>query len=111
MPLFRRRPTRLDPGESTEPPAPPPAPHLLVCDDNTTVTKLLGLMFEEGGWTVDVAESGRECLRAVERRRPDVIVLDQRFYFGLNGLETAELVRERGYDRPILLFSAHLDAA
>jgi CheY-like chemotaxis protein len=80
-----------------------------VCDDNATVTKLLAMMFDQAGWTVEVADTGRGCLRALEQRVPDVIVLDQRFYFGLNGLETAELARERGFDRPIILFSAHLD--
>ena len=109
MPLFGRRPQRLGVPEPADSVAAPPPPHLLLCDDNVTVTKVVGLLFEQAGWTVEVAPSGRECLRAMDRRRPDVIVLDQRFYYGLNGLETAELARERGFDRPIVLFSAHLD--
>jgi CheY-like chemotaxis protein len=115
MSLFRRRRADLGTTEAADSPAPsaalPPAPHLLVCDDNVTVTKVLALMFDRAGWTVEVTDTGRECLLALERRVPDVIVLDQRFYFGLNGLETAALARERGFDRPIVLFSAHLDTA
>ena len=115
MSLFRRHRADLGPPEAAESSAPsaapPPAPHLLVCDDNVTVTRVLGLMLDRAGWTVEVTETGRECLAALERREPDVIVLDQRFYFGLNGLETATLARERGFDRPIVLFSAYLDTA
>jgi CheY-like chemotaxis protein len=109
MPLFRRRSAPAAAPEPTDPGAPPPAPHLLLCDDDVTVTKIVGLLFEQDGWTVEVARSGRECLRALDQRVPDVIVVDQRFYYGLNGLETAELVRQGGFDRPIVLFSAHLD--
>lgn len=115
MSLFRRHRADLGSTEGADSAAPsptsPPPPHLLVCDDNVTVTKVLGLMFDRAGWTVEVTETGRECLVALERRVPDVIVLDQRFYFGLNGLETAALARERGFDRPIVLFSAYLDTA
>ncbi len=110
MPLFRRRSTARDVAEGSDSLAPPPAPHLLLCDDNVTVTKVVSLMFDQAGWTVEVASSGRECLLALDRRTPDVIVLDQRFYYGLNGLETAALARQRGFDRPIVLVSAHLDA-
>jgi CheY-like chemotaxis protein len=111
MPLFRRRRAPLGTTEAGECSAPPPAPHLLICDDNITVTKLLQVLFDAAGWTVEVTQNGRECLAALEKRSPDVMVLDQRLYFGLNGLQIAELARKGGFDRPIVLFSAHLDEA
>jgi CheY-like chemotaxis protein len=66
-------------------------------------------MFANESWSVDVARSGQECLAALERRPADVVLLDQQMDGGLSGLETAEVARKNGFDRPILLFSAHLD--
>jgi len=108
MQLFRRRRT---PSPDPAPPGPVPAagPHLLVCDDNESVTQLVGLMFSNEHWTVEVVRSGRDCLAAIERRVPDVVLLDQQLGDGLTGLETAKRARANGFDRPILLFSAHLD--
>jgi CheY-like chemotaxis protein len=74
------------------------------------VTQLLDVMFGQEGWRVEVVTSGEACLDVLDRRIPDVIVLDQEMA-GLTGLQTAATARKRGIDRPILLFSAYLDAA
>jgi CheY-like chemotaxis protein len=83
-------------------------PQVLVCDDNASVTELLAMMLSVEGWSVEVTTSGLECLAALERSTPDVVVLDQRMP-GLSGLEVAAAARASGFDRPILLFSAHLE--
>ena len=112
MQLFRRRRAAApDPSRAAARPAPRTAPHLLVCDDNESVTQLVVLMFGNEGWTVEVVTSGRDCLAALEQQPPDVVLLDQQLGDGLTGLETAKLARGSGFDRPILLFSAHLDDA
>ena len=110
MSLFRRRSASALP----EPvPRSSPAlvigPHLLVCDDNESVTQLVTLMFEAENWSVELVRNGRDCLAALERRAPDVVLLDQQLGDGLTGLETAKLARRAGFERPVLLFSAHLD--
>jgi two-component system, OmpR family, response regulator len=111
MPLFRRNASKKTEPAPRPAPAPAPArqPHLLVCDDNDSVTQLVSLMFANESWSVEVVTSGRDCLAALERRAPDVVLLDQQLGDGLTGLETAKLARKAGFERPILLFSAHLD--
>lgn len=104
---FRRRPhadASPQPAAATQ----PPQPRLLVCDDNDTVTQLLELMFTQEGWVVETVSNGEACLDVLERRRPDVLVVDEQMA-GISGLTTAKLARKRGFDRPILLFSAYLD--
>lgn len=83
-------------------------PRLLVCDDNNTVTQMLDLMFSREGWTVAITESGEAGLDALTRVGPDVVLLDQQME-GMSGIETAKALRRRGFDRPVLLFSAFLD--
>jgi CheY-like chemotaxis protein len=83
-------------------------PQVLVCDDNLSVTDLLAMMLTLEGWSVEVTTNGYDCLAAMEQNAPDVVVLDQRMP-GLTGLEVAAKARDGGFDRPILLFSAHLD--
>jgi CheY-like chemotaxis protein len=84
-------------------------PHVLVCDDNLSVTDLLAMMLTLEGWSVEVTTNGYDCLAAMEQNAPDVVVLDQRMP-GLTGLEVAAKARDGGFDRPILLFSAHLES-
>ena len=92
----------------TTPSAAPTVRRLLVADDNRTVTQLLEMLFTREGWQVTVVDSGEACLDRLAEADPDVVVLDQQMD-GISGLETAERMRTSGFDRPILLFSAHLD--
>ena len=82
---------------------------VLVCDDDATLREFLGSLFEAEHWSVDCVASGEECLEAVSSGgvAPDVIVLDQ-VMDGLQGTQVAHRLRADGYDRPIILCSAHL---
>ena len=94
----------------TPAPATPAPRRLLVADDNRTVTQLLEMLFTREGWQVTVVDSGEACLDRLDEADPDVVVLDQQMD-GISGLETAKRMRGSDFDRPILLFSAHLDDA
>ena len=83
------------------------AVRLLVVDDDVSVGKLLRAIFDGEGWEVVNAMSGEECLTMVRDVPPDVIVLDNMMP-GLTGLDTARRLREDGFDKPIVLFSAYV---
>ncbi len=52
-------------------------PHVLVVDDNLTVSKLAVMVLKKGGYTVTAAGSGREALGMIsEGLRPDILLLD-----------------------------------
>jgi len=80
---------------------------ILLVDDEPALRELLRATFEGADVSVDEAESGLEAEARIRRRRPDVIVLDQMMP-GLTGVETARRLRESGFDKPIVLFSAYV---
>src|SRR5579884_2494048 len=49
---------------------------ILVVDDSPGITRLLEQLLAAEGYTVAVAQDGRQALGAVTRHRPDLILLD-----------------------------------
>ncbi|MCW2679785.1 MAG: response regulator with CheY-like receiver domain protein and winged-helix DNA-binding domain [Frankiales bacterium] len=80
---------------------------VLLCDDDASVREFLTASFEVDGWDVDAVESGEQCLEQLAQRLPDALVIDQ-LMPGLHGTQVADQLRADGFDRPIVLCSAHL---
>jgi len=80
---------------------------ILVVDDEPQVLRLLRTALSERGYDVTTAASGEEALAAVEKRLPDVILLDL-VMPGLSGLDVCQAVRARAAV-PILVLSARGD--
>jgi DNA-binding response OmpR family regulator len=53
-----------------------PRPVILSVDDESRITHLISLQLGRAGFDVMTAASGRDALEAVQRRRPDLILLD-----------------------------------
>ena len=84
---------------------------ILVVDDAEDVRHWLRLTLEARGWEVADADCGEQALKLFDADgAPSLIVLDHMMP-GLSGIEVAEELRARGYDRPIVLFSAYLSAS
>jgi DNA-binding response OmpR family regulator len=54
----------------------PPVSHLLLVDDDVEVLALLQKFLEQHGYSVEVAIDGPTLWQAIERRLPDLIILD-----------------------------------
>ena len=80
---------------------------VLVVDDESTVRVVLRIKLETMGWAVEEADSGEAALAQWRETQPDVVVLDHRMT-GDTGLEVARRLRDEGYDRTIVLYSAYL---
>ncbi len=77
---------------------------LVVDDDQDTVT-LLRFVLEEEGFTVLTAEDGFAALRALERARPGLMLMDLHMP-GMDGWQLAEEVRRLyGADVPIVVMT------
>ena len=66
---------------------------LLIVDDENVVRDSLGKWFEEEGYSVDTANSGREALLKLPRQRWDLALLDIKMP-GMDGLELHRKMRE-----------------
>jgi DNA-binding response OmpR family regulator len=77
---------------------------VLVVDDDDDIRVLVRMLLERAGYGVVDAADGREGLRALHARRPDLVVLDAMMP-GLDGWETLERIRELT-DVPVLMLSA-----
>jgi two-component system OmpR family response regulator len=67
-------------------------PRVLVVDDEEHITELVAMGLGYNGFDVERAASGREALAAIERRKPDLIVLDVMLP-DLDGFEVARRIR------------------
>jgi two-component system sensor histidine kinase RpfC len=81
---------------------------VLVADDNPTNREVLGKILERGGHSVMLVNDGEQALDALERERPDIVLLDRNMPV-LGGMETLQAIRliTRGRERlPVLMLSA-----
>jgi len=81
------------------------AARVLVVDDDLGVRRMLERSLGAEGFDVDAAADGGAALAAVERRAPDVVVLDVAMP-GLDGLAVARRLRAKGLSVPIILLTA-----
>ena len=86
---------------------------LLVADDSETVLLMLERRLEMAGYEVATATDGREVLDHLEQAgaagQPDLILLDAMMP-RMSGVDALKQLRASGYDVPVLIISAHLDA-
>ena len=79
---------------------------VLVVDDEPEIIRALRSILTGNGFEPILASTGEEALDLVERRRPDLILLDL-VLPGLDGLEVCRVIRQdRGLDVPIIVLSA-----
>jgi two-component system, OmpR family, alkaline phosphatase synthesis response regulator PhoP len=80
---------------------------ILVVDDNPKITEVLSAYLKAEGFDVEVASDGPAAVAAVERRVPDLALLDVM----LPGLDGVELTRrfQRDHDLPVILVTARTE--
>ena len=80
---------------------------MLVVDDNEINVRLVRHVLEARGFEVEAAMSGVEALAAIERRRPDLVILDIMMP-GLSGLEVLDRLRSnpRQASIPVIMLTA-----
>lgn len=78
---------------------------ILVVDDDRKLLEMLRRTLVYEGFDVMTATDGNEALRQLEKRRPDLIVLDW-LMPGLDGLGVIRQLREAQDDVPILMLTA-----
>lgn len=80
--------------------------HILVVEDDKTLSLVMAEWLESSGWTVTQVESGEDALALMEQKASDIsaIILD-RMMPGMTGDETYRLLRAHNSNVPIVLYS------
>ena len=81
------------------------AVRVLLVDDETGILDSLRILFKGEGYQVQVANSGREALAALDGERPDLVVTDIRMP-GTSGLEVLAKARSVDPELPVILMTA-----
>lgn len=71
---------------------------VLVIDDDPSIRQVIGCVLTDEGYQVDEAGDGESALMAIERRQPNVILLDMKMP-GMDGWEFVSRYRRR-HDPP-----------
>jgi len=79
---------------------------ILIVDDERGIRETLRGVMEDEGFVADAVATGEDCLKAVERRSYDCLLLDV-WLPGIDGLETLKQLRARGSDAAVVIISGH----
>ena len=69
-------------------------PHILVMEDDQTISAALDMILTEAGYDVDVAETGEDALELFEQKQFDLIIADLKLP-GINGMEVIRQIKEK----------------
>ncbi len=82
---------------------------ILVVEDEPSIAEVVSLYLRRARYNVQVVYDGRAALELIERRMPDLIILDLMLP-KLDGYEITHLVREQG-DVPIIMLTSRRSEA
>lgn len=83
---------------------------IMVVDDDETIRSFIRFSLEQEGFEVIEQRSGQGALNVLERRKPDLILLDIMMP-GMDGFEVIKAIRKkRQFDTvPVIFITAHMD--
>jgi CheY-like chemotaxis protein len=88
---------------------------LLLAEDNKSNQMLISMVLRKSGATVDIASNGREAIDKIHSAagmdNPYDLILMDLLMPNLDGLETTRLLREEGFERPIVALTARTSEA
>jgi two-component system response regulator MprA len=88
---------------------PPPAPRILVVDEDRGMRDTVRRALADGGWHVAVAENGQHGLTQLAIAPPDAVVIDAALP-DIDGIAMCRRLRSAGNRVPLLMVGAHAGA-
>lgn len=85
--------------------------YILVVDDDRFANTLVKFVLDKEGFEVETADNPRGALQMIQKRVPDLLILDVTMPY-LSGFEFSEKLRADGYEIPLIFMTAQdtLDA-
>lgn len=79
--------------------------HILVVDDDQFANELVQFTLAKEGYKVDTLDNARNALQMIEKREPDLLILDVSMPY-MTGFEFCAQLRTAGYDTPVIFATA-----
>ena len=80
--------------------------HVLIVDDEPSISTTLEGILTDEGYDVSMAENGTQALELVKSNSPDIILLDI-WMPGLDGIEVLKAIKEFQSDLEVIIMSGH----
>ncbi len=81
--------------------------HILVVDDEETMTESLAAWLREDGYSVDTASCGREAIEKARAREYAIYFVDLKMPGGLDGIETMVEIRRLQPEAAVIVITAY----
>jgi nitrogen regulation protein NR(I) len=78
---------------------------ILIVDDDDQLRRSFIKLLSEEGYTADSAASGEDGIRKVQKKMPDLVILDMRLP-GMNGLEAYRVIHAMDPKLPVIIMTA-----
>ena len=94
-----------------EPVAVEQSARVLVCDDESSLRALLGILLRRRGYRVTLAEGTRQAIAAIERQEPFDAIITDLLMPGGSGLDVLSAARARDESTQVIVITAHTTTA
>ncbi len=78
---------------------------IMIVEDDATIARFVELELMHAGFDVRRTDNGADALELFTQKQPDLIILDLMLP-GIDGLDVARAIRQRGSEAPILMLTA-----
>ncbi len=79
--------------------------YILVVDDDPFANMLVKFVLDKEGYEVETADNPRGALQLIQKREPDLLLLDVKMPYQ-TGFEFSQKLRTDGYDTPLIFMTA-----
>jgi DNA-binding NtrC family response regulator len=84
--------------------------HILIIDDDDGIRSVFEQLLENKGYSVETASEGKEGLRKMHARKPDLIITDIMMP-EMDGLEVVQKIRDHHSELPVIAISGGMQAS
>ncbi|WP_126596464.1 response regulator transcription factor [Dictyobacter aurantiacus] len=79
--------------------------YILVVDDDRFANTLVQFVLSKEGYEVETADNPRGAMQMIQKREPDLLILDVTMPY-ISGFEFSEKLRSEGYEIPLIFMTA-----
>lgn len=79
--------------------------YILVVDDDRFANTLVQFVLSKEGYEVETADNPRGAMQMIQKRLPDLLILDVTMPY-INGFEFSAKLRDEGYEIPLIFMTA-----